>query len=203
MQTCCQAFTYHKRVYNTEFHFFLCCVYHIAVRLTAAPEELPSVSYCCSSLSVVIASFSTFIRIWNHQSFMVFSLAINWTLSFCHIEGHTKETSSKKAAAVFCNGESRGAQQERRNVFQWCEWELWFVDLRRWVVKTGQISELSISLAATDWVGTVNPECRVVSVLDSGADGPGFKSQSRHCRVTVLSKLFTPIVPLFTKQQNW
>ena len=44
---------------------------------------------------------------------------------------------------------------------------------------------------------------RVVSVLDSGAVGPGFKSQSRRCRVTVLGKLFTPIVPLFTKQQNW
>jgi len=35
----------------------------------------------------------------------------------------------------------------------------------------------------------------VVSVLDSGAEGPGFKSQSRRCRVTVLGKLFTPIVP--------
>jgi len=44
---------------------------------------------------------------------------------------------------------------------------------------------------------------RVVSVLDSGAEGPGFKSQSRRCRVTVLGKLFTPNVPLFTKQQNW
>jgi len=41
------------------------------------------------------------------------------------------------------------------------------------------------------WLGS-----RVVSVLDSGAEGPGFKSQSRRCRVTVLSKLF--IVPLFT-----
>jgi len=29
--------------------------------------------------------------------------------------------------------------------------------------------------------------------------GPG----SNRCRVTVLGKLFTPIVPLFTKQQNW
>ena len=48
------------------------------------------------------------------------------------------------------------------------------------------------------WLGS-----RVVSVLDSGAEGPGFKSQSRRCRVTVLGKLFTPIVPLFTKQQNW
>ena len=44
---------------------------------------------------------------------------------------------------------------------------------------------------------------RMVSVLDSGAEGPGFKSQSRRCWVTVLGKLFTPIVPLFTKQQNW
>ena len=44
---------------------------------------------------------------------------------------------------------------------------------------------------------------RVVSVLDSVAEGPGFKSQSRRCRVTVLGKLFTPIVPPFTKQQNW
>jgi len=48
------------------------------------------------------------------------------------------------------------------------------------------------------WLGS-----RVVSVLDSGAEGPEFKSQSRRCRVTVFGKLFTPIVPLFTKQQNW
>jgi len=48
------------------------------------------------------------------------------------------------------------------------------------------------------WLGS-----RVVSVLDSGAEGPGFKSQSRRCRITVLGKLFTPIMPLFTKQQNW
>ena len=43
---------------------------------------------------------------------------------------------------------------------------------------------------------------RVVSVLGSGAVGPGFKSQPRRCRVTVLGKLFTPIAPLFSKQQN-
>jgi len=43
---------------------------------------------------------------------------------------------------------------------------------------------------------------RVVSVLDSGAEGPEFKSQSRRCRVTVLGKLFTPIVPLFANQQK-
>ena len=51
---------------------------------------------------------------------------------------------------------------------------------------------------STGWLGS-----RVVSVLDSGAEGPGFKSQSRRCRVTVLGKLFTPTVPLFTKKQNW
>ena len=44
---------------------------------------------------------------------------------------------------------------------------------------------------------------RVVSMLNSGAVGPGFKSQPRHCRITVLDKLLTPIVPLFTKQRNW
>jgi len=44
---------------------------------------------------------------------------------------------------------------------------------------------------------------RVDSVLDSGAEGPEFKSQPRRCRVTVLGKLFTPVVPLFAKQQNW
>ena len=48
------------------------------------------------------------------------------------------------------------------------------------------------------WFGS-----RVVSVLDSGVVGPGFKSQSRRCRVTVSGKLFTPIVSLFTKQRNW
>ena len=51
---------------------------------------------------------------------------------------------------------------------------------------------------ARGWLGS-----RVVSVLDSGEEGPGFKSQPRRCRVTVLGKLFIPIVPLFTKQRNW
>jgi len=51
--------------------------------------------------------------------------------------------------------------------------------------------------ASPGWLGS-----RVVSVLDSDTEGPVFKSQSRRCRVTVLGKLFTPIVPLFTKQRN-
>jgi len=57
---------------------------------------------------------------------------------------------------------------------------------------------LWVAIQKIGWLGS-----RVVSVLDSGAEGSGFKSQSRRCRVTVLGKLFTPIVPLFTKQQNW
>ena len=66
---------------------------------------------------------------------------------------------------------------------------------------------------ATDFSWLCRLGSRVVSVLDSGAEGPRFKSQSRRCRVTVLGKrrcrvtvlgkLFTPIVPLFTTQQNW
>jgi len=48
-----------------------------------------------------------------------------------------------------------------------------------------------------EWLGS-----RVASVLDSGAVEPGFKSQPRRCRITVLGKLFTPIVPLFIKQRN-
>jgi len=59
-------------------------------------------------------------------------------------------------------------------------------------------------------VSSVHPYCkggrfssRVVSVLDSGAVGPGFKSQPRRCRVTVLGKLFTSIVPLFMRQRSW
>ena len=55
-----------------------------------------------------------------------------------------------------------------------------------------------VYLLVPGWLGS-----RVFSMLDSGAIRHGFKSQPRRCRVTVLSKLFTPIVPLFTKQRNW
>ena len=50
-------------------------------------------------------------------------------------------------------------------------------------------------LQVQEWLGS-----RVVSVLDSGTEGPGFKSRPLRCRVTVLGKLFTPTVSLFTKQ---
>jgi len=83
--------------------------------------------------------------------------------------------------------------------------------LDRW---GGRLCDLSTEYSITNnctknyWIPTTNVKIGwlgspVVSVLDSGAEGPGFKSQSRRCRVTVLGKLFTPIVPLFTKQQNW
>ena len=60
------------------------------------------------------------------------------------------------------------------------------------------ILSFPIVLVYIGWIGS-----RVVSMLDSGAERPGFKSQPRRCRVTVLGKLVTPIVPLFTKQPNW
>jgi len=66
--------------------------------------------------------------------------------------------------------------------------------------ETAEIA-FSVHLVAdhfSGWLGS-----RVVSMLDSGAEGTGFKSQPRRCRVTVLDKLLTRIVPLFTKQQNW
>ena len=40
-------------------------------------------------------------------------------------------------------------------------------------------------------------ECLLLSVLDSGAVGPGFKSQPPRCRVTVLGKLFTPVASVY------
>ena len=65
------------------------------------------------------------------------------------------------------------------------------------------IRHLSICISIVIFTHRVWLGSRVVSVLDSGTEGPRFKSQPRRCRVTVLGKLFTPIVPLFTKQQNW
>jgi len=56
--------------------------------------------------------------------------------------------------------------------------------------------EYTNSIQGLGWLGS-----RMLSELDPGAEGPGFKSQPRRCRVTVLGKLFTPIVPLFTKHK--
>ena len=81
----------------------------------------------------------------------------------------------------------------RISVRWWTEWSVVLQCIRRSIARFS-----SSKSSSAGWLGS-----RVVSVLDSGAEGPVFKSQSRGCRVTVLSKLFTPIVPLFTKQQNW
>jgi len=62
-----------------------------------------------------------------------------------------------------------------------------------WLVKVSHFMMIKVK-----WLGS-----RVVSMLDSGAEGPVFKLQPQCCRVTVLGKQFTPIVPLFTKQRNW
>jgi len=69
-----------------------------------------------------------------------------------------------------------------------------------WMVSLASYCDVVVlvSVIYWGWLGS-----RVVSMLDSGAEGRGFKSQPRRCRVTVLGKLFTPIVPLFTKRQNW
>ena len=68
----------------------------------------------------------------------------------------------------------------------------------RWGVKISSGKEEILRDKGKWWLGS-----RAVSVLDSGAKEPGFRSPPRHCRVTVLGKLFTPIVPLFAKQENW
>ena len=62
--------------------------------------------------------------------------------------------------------------------------------------RVGAASSLWVGLyksrsGSPGWLGS-----RVASVLDSGAEGPGFKSQSRRCRVTVLGKLFTLVAAL-------
>jgi len=73
--------------------------------------------------------------------------------------------------------------------------------LARYMLSAYFLLSVSVSFVRPtirQWFGS-----RVVNVLDSGTEGSGFKSQPRRCRVTVLGKLFTPVVPLFTKQRNW
>ena len=72
-----------------------------------------------------------------------------------------------------------------------------------WKQSDGQTRPMAVPALLTRSVRKKVNGSRVVSVLNSGAEGHGLKSQSRRCRVTVLGKLLTPIVPLFTKQQHW
>jgi len=72
---------------------------------------------------------------------------------------------------------------------------LWkWLNISGWFFDVGVYFQLSYTVW---WLSS-----RVVSVLDSGTEEPGFKSKPRHCQAAVLGKLFTPTVPLFTKQQN-
>jgi len=77
------------------------------------------------------------------------------------------------------------ARGNAASVYQSTVATCYLVAICRWYIREGRLGS------------------RVVSMVDSGAVGPGFKSQPRRCRVTVLGKLFTSIVPLFTKQRNW
>jgi len=70
--------------------------------------------------------------------------------------------------------------------------------LEQWSTRIDYYMALGLHNITAGWLGS-----RVVSVLESVAEWSGFKSHPRCCRVTVLGKLFTPVVPLFTKQQNW
>ena len=67
-----------------------------------------------------------------------------------------------------------------------------------WSDELADCSELSVvsPVLQSKWLGS-----RVVSVLDSGAEGPGSKSEQRRCRATVLGKLFTPIVPFLSSSE--
>ena len=56
--------------------------------------------------------------------------------------------------------------------------------------------KMNMFISGCGWLGS-----RVVSVLVQ-AKKARVQIEARHCRVTVLGKLFTPIVPLFTKQQT-
>jgi len=63
-------------------------------------------------------------------------------------------------------------------------------------IQVGDTLNFLVSSYRPGWLSS-----RVVSVLDSGAEG--VQIEPRRCRATVLGKLLTPIVSLFTKQQNW
>jgi len=65
-------------------------------------------------------------------------------------------------------------------------------------VFTCAFGKFTLLIVQNRWLGS-----RVVSVLDLGAEVPGFKSQLRRCRVSLIGKRFTLAVPLFTEQRYW
>ena len=115
---------------------------------------------------------------WNLARWQIFA---PWSRPTVNISSFCK---SKMAAADILKNQKKIAtsrerfDQSSRNLARW------------WI--------MGLLTAPYGWLGSW-----VVSVLDLGAVGPEFKSQQQRCRVTVLGKLFTPVVPLFTKQRNW
>ena len=79
---------------------------------------------------------------------------------------------------------------DQRDVAQYIAqpWLMTYVNARTISTAHDDNATLLLTHLQCGWLGS-----RVVSVLDSGAEGPGFKSQPRRCRVTVLGKLFTPM----------
>ena len=74
------------------------------------------------------------------------------------------------------------------------------------ILKSLRSSSLAFSAGVDQFTCTVPDRCythEIGLMLDSCARAWVQKSQARRCRVTVLGKLFTPIVPLFIKQRNW
>ena len=128
---------------------------------------------------------------------------------------------SNPCNSFYCLGQFKNVHDDddddlsiRKSVCQWPKWcshckDHYLADVSRWcqditawmrnvLTVDGRLTIFTATHRSFGWLRS-----RVVIVLDSGAVGPGFKSQPWRCRVTVLGKLFTPIEPLFTKQQNW
>jgi len=116
--------------------------------------------------------------------------------TYTHINDSAQEVSAAKPIwSAVCIGRLQLTRQSAAAATTRCNTQLLLLPSLMQFLFNGL---LFFSTVYPGWPGS-----RVVSVLDLGTEGPGFKSQPLHCWVTVLGKLFTPIMPLFTKQRNW
>jgi len=76
-------------------------------------------------------------------------------------------------------------------------------DMSHSIVTTAEGNDVPLSLNLCSFSSIQQIIAEWLACCSQAEKEHGFKSQSQRCRVTVLGKLFTPIVPLFTKQQNW
>jgi len=112
------------------------------------------------------------------------------------VEAHSPKYSSGQAPSTCCWQSLRGDASSTP----------WQITARHKVVPLGRTeSPATMSLPTSASAATRRPTIakliliegagwlgsRVVSVLDSGAEGPGFKSQPRRCRVTVLGRAYS------------